>query len=148
MEQVEVAAGQIAGFGCKLWPILQDLGQLQSLYKDLWQTFMGNAGILQCFGNNDGETLDYISKRLGKTSLMLKRMAETTNQDRLKGATRVSEGLEVHDLITAEEASRFFARDDPYRRQLIIQPGKAPMVLSRVVYHEDAPFKGLFDTMP
>ena len=147
MEQVEVAAGQIAGFGCKLWPILQDLGQLQSLYKDRWQTFMGNAGILQCFGNNDVETLDYISKRLGKTSLMLKRMAETTHQDRLKGATGVSEGLEVHDLITAEEASRFFARDDPYRRQLIIRPGKDPMVLSRVVYYQDAACKGLYDSV-
>lgn len=148
MEQVEVAAGQIAGFGCKLWPILQDLGQLQSLYKDRWQTFMGNAGILQCFGNNDVETLEYISKRLGKTSLMLKRMAETTHQDRLKGATGVSEGLEVHDLITAEEASRFFARDDKQRRQLIIRPGKDPMVLSRVVYHQDRAFKGLFDVFP
>ena len=148
MEQVEVAAGQIAGFGCKLWPILQDLGQLKSLYKDRWQTFMGNAGILQCFGNNDVETLEYISRRLGKTTMIVKRSSELTHQERMKGATGKSEGPEVYDLITAEEASRFFARDDKLRRQLIIRPGKDPMVLSRVVYHEDAPFKGLFDTMP
>ena len=53
MEQIEAAAGQIAGFGCKLWPILQDLGQLEALYKERWQTFVGNAGVLQFFGNND-----------------------------------------------------------------------------------------------
>lgn len=148
MDQVEVAAGQIAGFGCKLWPILQDLGQLKSLYKDRWQTFMGNSGILQCFGNNDVETLEYISRRLGKTTMIIKRTNELTHDERMKGATGKSEGPEVHDLITAEEASRFFARDDKQRRQLIIRPGKDPMVLSRVVYHQDRAFKGLFDVFP
>lgn len=145
MEQVEVAAGQIAGFGCKLWPILQDLGQLQSLYKDRWQTFMGNAGILQCFGNNDVQTLEYISRRLGKTTMMVKRTSELTQEQRMQGATGKSEGPEVHDLITAEEAGRFFARDDRLKRQLIMRPGKDPMVLTRLVYHEDPVFKGLFD---
>ncbi len=145
MEQVEVAAGQIAGFGCKLWPILQDLGQLQSLYKDRWQTFMGNAGILQCFGNNDVQTLEYISRRLGKTTMIVKRTNELTHQERMQGATGKSEGPEVHDLITAEEVGRFFARDDRHKRQLIMRPGKDPMVLSRAVYYQDAVFKGLFD---
>ena len=53
MKTIENAAGQIAGLGVKLWPILQDLGQLKSLYKDRWETFMGNAGVLQFFGNAD-----------------------------------------------------------------------------------------------
>lgn len=80
--------------------------------------------------------------------MIVKRSSELTPDQRMKGATGRSEGPEVYDLITAEEASRFFARDDQLRRQLIIRPGKDPMVLSRVVYHEDAPFKGLFDAMP
>ncbi|MCZ0963491.1 type IV secretory system conjugative DNA transfer family protein [Paracoccus benzoatiresistens] len=29
MESIEKAAGQIAGFGVKLWPVVQDLTQLQ-----------------------------------------------------------------------------------------------------------------------
>ena len=69
MRQIEDAAGQIAGYGVKLWPILQDLGQLKSLYKDRWETFMGNAGVLQFFGNNDLTTLEWISKRLGTTTI-------------------------------------------------------------------------------
>ena len=80
MRQIEDAAGQIAGFGCKLWPIVQDLTQLQSLYKERWQTFMGNAGVVQFFGNNDVETLEYIQKRLGKTSLIAKRESDTTSR--------------------------------------------------------------------
>ena len=39
MRQVEAAAGQIAGFGVKLWPILQDLTQLKRDYKEGWETF-------------------------------------------------------------------------------------------------------------
>ena len=140
MEQIEVAAGQIAGFGCKLWPILQDLGQLQSLYKDRWQTFMGNAGVLQFFGNNDVGTLEYIAKRLGKTSLLVSRRGETGQEERDAGKTGRSSGTEVHDLMTAEEVSRFFGRDSPYKRQLIIRPGERPMALSRVVYYRDRLF--------
>jgi type IV secretion system protein VirD4 len=69
MRQIEDAAGQIAGYGVKLWHVLQDLGQLKALYKERWETFMGNAGILQFFGNNDLTTLEWVSKRLGTTTL-------------------------------------------------------------------------------
>jgi type IV secretion system protein VirD4 len=35
------------GYGLKLITIWQDLAQLKSIYKDRWETFIGNAGILQ-----------------------------------------------------------------------------------------------------
>lgn len=69
MESIERAAGYIAGFGVKLWVILQDLTQLQSLYKGRWETFLGNAGMLTTFGNVDVTTLEYLSKRLGETEV-------------------------------------------------------------------------------
>jgi type IV secretion system protein VirD4 len=69
LQQVEDAAGQIAGFGVKLWPILQDLSQLKDLYPFRWETFLGNSGIVQFFGNNDLSTLEWISKRCGRTSI-------------------------------------------------------------------------------
>jgi type IV secretory pathway TraG/TraD family ATPase VirD4 len=50
MESIEKAAGQIAGFGVKLWPVIQDLTQLQRDYKLAWETFMGNAGLLPFIG--------------------------------------------------------------------------------------------------
>jgi type IV secretion system protein VirD4 len=46
MESIEKAAGQIASFGVKLWPVIQDLTQLQRDYKEAWETFIGNAGLL------------------------------------------------------------------------------------------------------
>ena len=70
MESIEKAAGQIAGFGVKLWPVVQDLTQLQRDYKEAWETFMGNAGLMMFFGNSDLTTLEHISKRLGETEVI------------------------------------------------------------------------------
>ena len=69
MEIIEHAAGYAAGFGVKLWTIIQDLSQLKSLYKDSWETFLGNAGVIQAFANSDATTLEYLSKKLGEVEL-------------------------------------------------------------------------------
>ena len=66
MAKIEAAAGQIAGFDVKLWTIIQDVTQLQRLYKDSWQTFIGNAGVVMAFANTDSETLKVLSQKLGR----------------------------------------------------------------------------------
>jgi type IV secretion system protein VirD4 len=148
MQQVEDAAGQIAGFGVKLWPILQDLSQLKALYETRWETFLGNAGILQFFGNNDLSTLEWISKRCGRTSITATNVGDVTVSGRMGGARGTSRSVEVHDLLTIDEAARYFGRDDPKLRQLVIRAGaEAPfLVLQRVYYDKHALFAGLFDS--
>lgn len=67
---ISKSAGLMPSFGVHLWPILQDLGQLVSLYgREGSQTFFGNADLHQFFGNTDQETLNYISARLGENGL-------------------------------------------------------------------------------
>jgi type IV secretion system protein VirD4 len=66
MEIMERAAAYFPGFGVKLWVILQDITQLQRYYKTGWETFLGNAGLLQLFANGDEETLRYAAGRLEK----------------------------------------------------------------------------------
>jgi type IV secretion system protein VirD4 len=66
MEIMERAAAYFPGFGVKLWVILQDITQLQRYYKTGWETFLGNAGLLQLFANGDEETLRYVAGRLEK----------------------------------------------------------------------------------
>jgi len=142
MKTIEDAAGQIAGLGCKLWPILQDLGQLKSLYKDRWETFMGNAGVLQFFGNSDMFTLDWISRRLGETTIQTTSQSSPGYDQRSKeGNTGQSHAEQVHRLMTPEEISRFFGRDDVLLRQLIIRPTWSPMVLQRVFYDKHQLFE-------
>jgi type IV secretion system protein VirD4 len=82
MDVIEKAAGLMAGFGVKLWPILQDLGQIKKHYRDAWETFLGNAGILQFFANSDMTTLEWLSKRIGQIEVL----RETSGKSEAKSA--------------------------------------------------------------
>jgi hypothetical protein len=44
--------------------VIQDWGKRISPHKDRRETFVGNAGILQFFGNNDLAATVYVSRRL------------------------------------------------------------------------------------
>ena len=136
MSQLEDAAGQIASFGVKLWVMLQDWGQGKALYGERWETFAGNAGILQFFGNNDLATTEYISRRLGKTRVEVSRVSEVAPEQRDLGLTGRTPSIELHDLQTPDEISRLFARSDRLKRQLVIWAGFDPMILQRVEYFD------------
>lgn len=144
MRQIEDAAGQIASFHVKLWFVIQDLSQIMNLYDKRWQSFLGNCGVLQFFGNSDMETLNYIQKRLGKTPVRKRSQSVAAE----KSVSNVSYSEEMHDLITAEEAARYFSRDDRYLRQLVLWAGHDPMILQRVLYYDqNGPFYELFGGM-
>ena len=155
MKQIEDAAAQIAGFHCRLWTILQDLGQLKALYQERWETFLGNAGILQFFGNNDLTTLDWISKRCGRSAIKVTRKSDVTAQQRMQTATGEVESTEIYDLVTTDEAARFFGRDDRKLRQLVIWAGRMnPLLVVQRVYYdkhnlfENPARRALFDEVP
>lgn len=146
MKAIEDAAGQIAGFGVKLWVILQDLGQLEALYKQRWQTFLGNAGVLHFFGNSDVTTLEYLEKRLGTTSIQVLNTGEVADKQAIQtGVSGRQWSMQTQPLLTLEEASRFFARDDALCRSLVINAGFPPMMIPRVRYYSHEAFAGLFD---
>lgn len=130
MRQLDVAAGFIRGFGVKLWIICQNLSQIKNLYKEGWETFLGN-NCLQFFGNNDQFTLNYIEERCGKTPV------KVTQQSIQKTEAVGSESLshEMHPLITVQKAAKFFSRMDSQKRQLVIQPGYDPIILQRIEWY-------------
>ena len=140
MRQIEDAAGQIAGYGVKLWPILQDLGQLKALYKDRWETFMGNAGTLQFFGNNDLTTLEWISKRLGSTTIEQLSGSMVAPGAAASGAKGESYTPRTIAILEPEEIALVFGRADPLLRQLVIRAGYAPMILQRAFYDKHEGF--------
>lgn len=142
LSSIEKAAGQIAGFGVKLWPILQDLSQLKSIYKDRWETFMGNAGLLQFFGNNDLTTLQYLSQRLGKSTIMQVSKGEISVEQSAGGFSGESNQLQINELMTADEVARFFSRQS--NSQLLLWPGADPIAIDRVKYYEHPFFAGKF----
>lgn len=67
IDEIATAAGLMPAYGVHLWPFVQDLGQLVTLYgKEGAETFFGNADAHIFFGNTDPLTLDHISIRLGR----------------------------------------------------------------------------------
>jgi type IV secretion system protein VirD4 len=67
---MEDAFGLVRGYGVQLWPILQDLNQLKALYRERWETFIGNAGVVQGFAPNDLTTAEWMSRRAGETTVV------------------------------------------------------------------------------
>ena len=143
---LEVAAAQIAGLGAKIWAVAQDLGQIRSKYSSSWETFIGNAGLLQFFSLADATTLEYVSKRLGQTSCLSRSTnLPTFEQASRNAATGESWSISPQPLMTAEEVCRYFSRDDHKLRQLVLRPGYHPAILQRVFYDRHEWFQGKFD---
>ena len=143
MSSIEKAAGQIAGLGLRLWPVIQDPSQLKAIYKDRWETFMGNAGLSQYFANNDLTTLEYLSKKLGKSTLMQVSTGEISVSQGANGFTGESNSLHTIELMTPDEIEKFFSRQSG--NQLVLWPGAPPMATERVRYFDDPFFAGKFD---
>ncbi len=95
LPMVEAAAGYMAGFGLKIWAFLQDLSQLKRDYPDSWETFLGNAGLLQFFANTDLTTLEYLSRRLGEIEVV-----------RETGTATRSETASVSDISDYDKVQR------------------------------------------
>jgi type IV secretion system protein VirD4 len=56
------------GYGIKLWTVWQDLAQAEKLYEKGFESFIGNAGVVQVFAPQDVVTAEYLSKRSGQTT--------------------------------------------------------------------------------
>ncbi|MDP2620278.1 MAG: type IV secretory system conjugative DNA transfer family protein [Hyphomicrobiales bacterium] len=123
LSQMEKAAGLLAGYGLKLWPVVQNIGQLKQLYPKNWLTFIANTGAVQIFGVNDRETADEIVQMLGKMARMEK-VGDRMN----RVIANLREGPEVGQDLSRETG-----------RQIILRSGDDPMLLGRIDYDKTYP---------
>ena len=136
MRQIEAAAGLMAGYGVKLWTILQDLSQLKSLYKDSWETFIGNAGIVQAFGNTDATTLEYISRALGSYEIIQKRGMGAVPTSSEKGQLGSQDQTKSVPLLAPFEIAQYCARETG--KQIILKAGSKPAYIGRLSHKDVA----------
>ena len=118
MSLMEKAAGLLGGYNVKLWPIVQNLGQLKELYPNNWETFFSNAGAVQVFAVNDLLTEEYLVRMLGKT---VKDIEVGERLQRVVAQLRETEEME-------EELSR------EKMRQVVFRSGASPLLLRRMNY--------------
>lgn len=128
---IEKAAGLLAGYGLKLWPVVQNLGQLQHLYPRNWEAFLANAGAVQCFGINDKTTADYFAARLGR-AMRTEKIGE--REQRI-----------VEELLEVPELEMQVSRQAD--KQIVFISGDRPMLLKRLRYDRDFP-KSWFNLDP
>lgn len=130
LKVIETAAGLMAGYGVKLWVVLQDLTQLKTHYQRSWETFLGNAGVVQAFGNADATTNEYLSKTFGTAQVVERQEVRVTGGAMAHGDTGRRENLRSVRLLDGYEVTEWFARET--ERQLILVAGRPPIYMQRL----------------
>jgi type IV secretion system protein VirD4 len=140
MALIENAASIVRDYKIRLWIILQNLPQLQNLYKDNWESFLSSAGVVQVFAPNDLQTAKYFSERSG-VELRFRRSVsssgegkssrnETETWEPLKRPDQLCEMPESeHYLLCAGLPCAFMARREPY-------------------FKKNGPYEGMYDDDP
>ncbi len=75
---LEDAFGLVRGYRVQIAAIFQDLAQLKALYKERWETFVANAGAVFGFAPNDLTTAEWMSKRSGQTTVVVKGISDNS----------------------------------------------------------------------
>ncbi len=85
-----------------LVPILQNIAQLQGLYKEkeAWKTILGNCDSLLYLGGNDEETFKFMSGLLGKQTIDVRSTSRSYGQT---GSGSTSHQKIARDLMTPDE---------------------------------------------
>jgi type IV secretion system protein VirD4 len=140
--------GLAAGYGVRFWLVVQDLSQLRSTYSETWQTFLANVDALQAFGTTDWDTAEYLSKMIGESTIHVATENQSTGISRGRHAQR-QQGTA---WSTAETGRRLLFPDEVRRlaptRQLLFVTGAAPLLVDRINYLVDVPFRERADANP
>ena len=88
--------------GKSVVPILQNIAQLQGLYKEkeAWKTILGNCDSLVYLGGNDEDTFKFMSGLLGKQTIDVRNTSRSFGQT---GSGSLSHQKIARDLMTPDE---------------------------------------------
>lgn len=143
MEKVKTAAALMAGYGLKLWIVLQSLSQLKEAAPDAWETIMDTAGAVQVFSLGlDQETALWATQAMGRYPV-LRRETRTDEKGRAERVT-IAEG--IADLASPGEVRALTERER--MTQIVIRPGRDTLFLRRVNYDGLRLFRRWFDPRP
>jgi type IV secretion system protein VirD4 len=145
LEPLEQAFGLMAGYGLQLWPILQDLHQLWSVYGERAGTFLSNAGLIQVFNVGDVETASWVSKSIGATTMAYQTAGSGVSKSpgrfffsQTTTSTSTAAHLTRRELLTPDEVMRLDSS-----LEMLLRQGAAPVISRKVRYYADAEFQGL-----
>lgn len=144
-EVIEKSAGYLRGYGAKLMPIIQNIGQVKKHYSTNWETFLGNAGAIVAWGTNDKETEDYIASRMGSKWAWEENYSENRNVG-FDGSGGFNQSRAKHQrpLLFPNEVHTLGARETG--RAFILPAAGSPLMVERQPFYTALSGQGLFDS--
>ena len=141
LQKVEEAYGLMAGFGMQIWGIVQDLSQMQRIYGDGWETFIGNSGVLQYFGSRDLKTAEYFSKLCGVSTVV-----KTSISRSIARVLSAAGGNTVTDTTNTDHIQRPLAFPDELmvmrkNQSLVLIENNNPITAKKLRWFEDERLK-------
>ncbi len=141
---VERAIAFIAGYGGKMYIIVQDTKQLNGVYgKD--NAIMANCHVRIAYASNDPETADLLSRMTGKTTVVEKKTSISIGKGGRSRSINIAET--ARPLLTPDECGRLpSAEKDSEGRitkpghMLIFTAGQAPIYGMQILYFKDPTF--------
>ncbi|RZT01163.1 VirD4-like conjugal transfer protein, CD1115 family [Cuneatibacter caecimuris] len=100
--------------------ILQNISQLKALFKDYWETILGNCDQMIYLGGNDPGTFEYISKLLDHETI--DKRSESQSMGRSPGSSKSHDTLQ-RSLMTPGEVRKLSKKDS-----LILIRGEDPVI--------------------
>lgn len=111
--------------------ILQNLDQLEAVYKDTHETIIGNCDTHLFLGSNSQKTVEYFSKALGEKTIKRESVSINRDKTRAKQGTSESDQVMARALLTPDELRRF---DNDFC--IIFEKGLKPIKARKYYYFE------------
>ena len=111
--------------------ILQNLDQLEAVYKESHETIMGNCDTHLFLGSNSQKTVEYFSKALGEKTIYKDSISVSRDKNSHKQGYNTSDQSMARALMTADEIRRL---DNDYC--LIFEKGIKPIKCRKYYYFE------------
>lgn len=122
-------------------PIIQNIAQLKKMYKDSWESIVGNCDSMVFLGGKEPGSLDFIAKALGKQTI------DTINQNVSRSgkgkSTSLNEGILGRELMTSDEISRM-----PTDMCICLVRGMYPFYSKKYIIDRHKNYKYLSDANP
>lgn len=117
-----------------LWPIFQNLGQVEALYERNWQTILANCGLRQFIGVGDLQTAEHVSKLLGQLTVK----TQSLNHEGKLSESEARRALrEIDEILYA-----------PRKEQLAFINKNRPCILRTTPYWGRPELRGTFNPNP
>ena len=100
--------------------IVQNIAQIKALYKDVWESIIGNCDSLLYLGGNEASTHEYLSKALGKETLVTNTYGQSKGRS---GSYSTNWQQAGRELLQPDEIRKL---DNRYA--ILLLRGEAPML--------------------